>query len=499
MCDLPSLVLRRTVSRVAALALLLSLILGRLPTAFASTFTIPCTAGVGDTAALVAALAAAGSNGEPDTLSLGEACAYESAVLLNVQADAGYLLTILGNGSALLSIDDGDPTSSRPGLLAVDPSAKVEIRDLTVRDSFLTAVTNRGELTMRNVVLEYNFGNAVDNYGLLNMQRSSVRNGGSTGLFNVGIASLANTTFHSNSGSPGIVTNMENAILFLYNVTISQNTVPFGVGLANTGTALVDNSIIANNVQGNECLNLPGSTFMARNTLVEDHSCGALDGSNGNKTGIDPNLEAATPTALFLRPLEGSPVIDAGSNSLIPVGADRDQANRPRILNTVVDMGAYEYAPPTSLTVQLNLQGRANPPGNTWIANTRVEVRPSGGGAPYQTIAQTSNTFGRIFLSDLFPGAYDLWIKTDRTLAKIVPVLLTPGDSLTGIGDPLREGDADDSNSVTITDFSILAAAFGAVSGGAGYDARADFNGDAAVNISDFSLLASNFGESGVP
>ncbi|MBK8027195.1 MAG: hypothetical protein IPK19_38850 [Chloroflexi bacterium] len=61
----------------------------------------------------------------------------------------------------------------------------------------------------------------------------------------------------------------------------------------------------------------------------------------------------------------------------------------------------------------------------------------------------------------------------------------------------LREGDANDDNIVNISDFSLLASAFGKSEGQAGFDARADFNEDGVINIADFSLLASNFGQSG--
>jgi hypothetical protein len=46
-------------------------------------------------------------------------------------------------------------------------------------------------------------------------------------------------------------------------------------------------------------------------------------------------------------------------------------------------------------------------------------------------------------------------------------------------------------------DFSILSAAYGACEGTAGYDYRADFNGDRCVSAIDFSLLASNYGKGG--
>ena len=42
-------------------------------------------------------------------------------------------------------------------------------------------------------------------------------------------------------------------------------------------------------------------------------------------------------------PLAGSPVINAGLNSLIPVGLMVDQRGLPRVHGSVVDIGADEY------------------------------------------------------------------------------------------------------------------------------------------------------------
>ena len=40
--------------------------------------------------------------------------------------------------------------------------------------------------------------------------------------------------------------------------------------------------------------------------------------------------------------LPGSPAIDAGNNALIPAGVTTDQRGLPRIVNGIVDIGAFE-------------------------------------------------------------------------------------------------------------------------------------------------------------
>ena len=57
----------------------------------------------------------------------------------------------------------------------------------------------------------------------------------------------------------------------------------------------------------------------------------------------------------------------------------------------------------------------------------------------------------------------------------------------------LLEGNANDDNIVSISDFGILAVAFMKLDGEAGFDARADFDCNGIINIADFGLLAVNF------
>ena len=56
-------------------------------------------------------------------------------------------------------------------------------------------------------------------------------------------------------------------------------------------------------------------------------------------------------------------------------------------------------------------------------------------------------------------------------------------------------GDANDDGKINISDFGILASAFGKSTYQSGYDSRADFDWNGAVNISDFGLLAVNYAQ----
>ena len=66
-----------------------------------------------------------------------------------------------------------------------------------------------------------------------------------------------------------------------------------------------------------------------------------------------------------------------------------------------------------------------------------------------------------------------------------------------GVSQPINivwAGDASRGCQVDIVDFSVLARAFGTSQGPAGYDLRADFDGDGQVDALDFSKLATFFG-----
>jgi hypothetical protein len=99
----------------------------------------------------------------------------------------------------------------------------------------------------------------------------------------------------------------------------------------------------------------------------------------------------------------------------------------------------------------------------------------------------TTDTSGNFTLAGLTPGTYDIRVKNSHTLANRRTVSLAPGANAESFG-TLKEGDANDDNCVTLTDFSILATAFFPA-----YDLRADFNQDGYVSVVDFSMLRENF------
>jgi hypothetical protein len=165
----------------------------------------------------------------------------------------------------------------------------------------------------------------------------------------------------------------------------------------------------------------------------------------------------------------------------IPAWGSSTPANETGVLARLL------FSPPTTsatLDGTVTLQGRS-------AANLPLRVRV--GSTDY---VPTTNASGVFALASLTPGSYTIRIKHAQSLAITQSATLNAGAN-TVVFPTLRMGDVNDDNTVSLTDFSILATTFNRTSGQPGYDTRADLNGDGAVTLADFSLLASNFNEVG--
>ena len=88
-------------------------------------------------------------------------------------------------------------------------------------------------------------------------------------------------------------------------------------------------------------------------------------------------------------------------------------------------------------------------------------------------------------------------MKTGHWLSKSrLNIPLVAGNPLP-IAMPLRNGDVDEDNEVSIFDYIILSQNFGRVVRGIGTDPNADLDGDGEVTIFDYIILSQNFGLEG--
>lgn len=143
------------------------------------------------------------------------------------------------------------------------------------------------------------------------------------------------------------------------------------------------------------------------------------------------------------------------------------------------------------LTITLSLQSRSSASNQSFEVSL---VSPAG----KITQVTISDANSRIAVNGLAAGSYLLRIKHPQYLAFSMPVTLIAGANELTIG-PLKAGDANNDNQVTLADVSFIAMFFNRRAGTAGYDPRADLNGDTRISLLDFSLLTSNYGQIGAP
>jgi hypothetical protein len=277
---------------------------------------------------------------------------------------------------------------------------------LTVSDSTLSSnsvgagsdgggIDNQGTLTVSNSTLSENsagyYGGGIYNYsGTVTVSNSTVSGnygGNAGGIFNYGTVTVSNSTLSGNSegvGQGGGIFNYEGTLtvsnstlsansagggggiltysfdpVTLTNVTLTANRATFyGGGLeVINGSPVLHNTLIAGNSSGsfNDVYGSldPSGSY----NLIGDGTgmTGLSNGVNGNQVGsssapIDPLLgplqDNGGPTLTHAL-LSGSPAIDAGNNAY---ATDWDQRGPgyPRIVNGIIDIGAFEVQAPAA-------------------------------------------------------------------------------------------------------------------------------------------------------
>jgi len=211
-------------------------------------------------------------------------------------------------------------------------------------------IYNDGTLTMTGTTVSHNTadtGGGVYNIGTLTMTGATVSlntadAGG--GVYNTGTAALTNLLIAENtaSGSSGLGGGVYNAgTMTVTNATITKNT---GQGLyGHSGTITLVNSIVVNHAAG-DIFVAEASTIVGYNNLTTFAQWG---GDSENNLAYD-----ATRPLFFdagggnYRLLPESQAVNAGSNArALVAGLDstsRDLANKARIFDGIIDIGAYE-------------------------------------------------------------------------------------------------------------------------------------------------------------
>jgi predicted outer membrane repeat protein len=184
--------------------------------------------------------------------------------------------------------------------------------------------------------------------------------GGGVGIIS-GSCILANAVFYNNSASHGGGIDANNTPVTITNATFHDNTVTnTGGGMRNrlcnpqiTNVIFWENSA---GFSGDEIANFSASVPSISFSLIRN--CGGsgagwdttLGTDGGNNIDANPlYVDAANGN---LRLTNGSPAINAGDNDAPDMQAT-DLDGNPRILDSIVDMGAYEFDPATDIDISL--------------------------------------------------------------------------------------------------------------------------------------------------
>jgi len=220
------------------------------------------------------------------------------------------------------------------------------------------AVLNRGNSCIfRNCTFENNsasyFGGGMLNWDADTIVTNCVFRANSTvhnhtyaggGTYELLSSSVfTNCLFDSNTSYSGAGINSHGSTTRITNCTFVENSALRGTALAcfYTGQTAPSNLHVSNSILwdgGDEISNTDGSTIIVSYSCVQDDIAG--DGT------VYPGTANIDEDPLFTDPegrLEvGSPCVNMGDNSAIPSSVTTDLDGNPRIVNSVVDMGAYE-------------------------------------------------------------------------------------------------------------------------------------------------------------
>jgi uncharacterized repeat protein (TIGR01451 family) len=196
-------------------------------------------------------------------------------------------------------------------------------------------------------------GGGIHNVGSLMIQRSllagnqSAVDGG--GIYNNGYLAATSVTFSANSaaGLGGALRNLHAVTdpvfgpeVILQFVTLNGNTASAGGGINNTGVIGLQSTILADNTDGNcagTAVTSLGSNLDSLNT------CGLSNA--GDLVNLDPGLLALADNGgpTFTHALsQASPAINAGVFDPL-VATDQRLLPRPFLIDTPMDIGAYEF------------------------------------------------------------------------------------------------------------------------------------------------------------
>jgi parallel beta-helix repeat protein len=162
-------------------------------------------------------------------------------------------------------------------------------------------------------------------------------NGGGIDCYDNSDATISNCTIANNSA-----TNDGGGMSFAVCAPVLNNTIVWGnIADSDTSGAGLGNQIYTWRSVTAPCTVTLNYSDYADNTLNSNNIAGSGTVTATNCIVSDPLFVAAGSGNYRLQSV--SPCIDIGSNALVPAGVTTDLDGNPRIRNSAVDIGAYEY------------------------------------------------------------------------------------------------------------------------------------------------------------
>jgi len=183
----------------------------------------------------------------------------------------------------------------------------------------------------------------------------------------------------------------------------------------------------------------------------------------------------------------GTPL--GGLNHFLAVAGDANSPNS-KTSNTIVLEYDPNFNPISSLDLTIDIAG------NVHEGPDQIEFyAPNTTTNPIYTYTQNSDANGLHSLANLTGGPYDIWVYRPGYLSALETITLASGANTLTVA--LLGGDVNNDNAVGLTDFSIMASAYGTSTGGQFFNSAADFNNDGSIGLTDFSILAGSYGLEG--
>jgi hypothetical protein len=311
-----------------------------------------------------------------------------------------------GNGGALYFFGTASatpPAGFTPNTLVVRNSM-IEGNTVATTGGGITALNLFGTLLVQNSIVSGNTagtngGGVFANYGSVTLQNTTVT---------ANTAGIPSGTVSTSSGG-GVAITGGTGTLRVQNSTIVGNTAlgaaanTGGGGIARTtvaaGTITVTNSVIAGNTNANgpDLLTAAtGSTVNVNFSAIGAAAGYTPSGTSGNNLPPATDLKLVPlafvggPTRSFT-PAFGSPLIDAGSDALVPAGVTTDQRGGAFARTVgVVDIGAVESQAPF-IPVAAASAATVTTAGDTAYQFTVTYSDPQGSGGAIDTAGILNN------------------------------------------------------------------------------------------------------------